>query len=213
MREGFITMIFISFVVMLAIDAYAFKGIKLLTKNLESSTLRQTFHFTYWSITIIVMIIMFIVFTNFEYANKVKSYLVPFGTMAIIIMHVVPKLVFIAFHLVEDIGFLGIWGYKKVIPSAGEGNEIISRSTFLTKIGLTLASAQLAGFAYGIAKGRYDFRIEKQIISFENLPKEFHGLKVAQISDIHIGSFFNNKDAVKKGVELVNSLNADLILL
>jgi predicted MPP superfamily phosphohydrolase len=43
------------------------------------------------------------------------------------------------------------------------------------------------------------------------LPAAFKGLKIVQISDIHSGSL-TNKDAVKKGVDKIMSLQPDLIL-
>jgi predicted MPP superfamily phosphohydrolase len=42
------------------------------------------------------------------------------------------------------------------------------------------------------------------------LPKEFHGIKLAQISDIHAGSFFN-KRAVAGGIEMLMGEKPDLI--
>jgi predicted MPP superfamily phosphohydrolase len=212
MREGAFTILFIVFIVIIALDTYAFKGVRVLTRGIESTTLKQVIHYGYWGLTIIVLITVMIAFTNFNYTAQSKSYVLPFAAMAIVILHVVPKILFIVFHLLEDIGFLGIWGYKKLTSSPGDADEIITRSTFLTKVGLTLATAQIAGFVYGIAKGRYDFRIEKETIAFDNLPEEFDGFTVAQISDIHIGSFFNSKENVQKGIDMVNSLNADAIL-
>lgn len=211
MREGFITFLFITSLIILLIDAYAFRGVRLITKNFESDTLRQIIHYGYWGLTLVVLITMVIVATNFDYSEKSKSYLLPFSSMALMIMHIVPKLIFIVFLLLEDIGFLGYWGFKKIASSPGEAQEVISRSTFLTRMGLTLASVQLGAFIYGIAKGRYDFRVEKQVIEFDNLPEEFDGFTIAQISDIHIGSFFNNKVAVKKGIDIVNDLGAEVI--
>ena len=43
-----------------------------------------------------------------------------------------------------------------------------------------------------------------------NLPKEFHGLKIGQLSDIHSGSFWN-KTAVKGGVEMFLNEKPDIV--
>jgi predicted MPP superfamily phosphohydrolase len=43
----------------------------------------------------------------------------------------------------------------------------------------------------------------------KNLPKSLHGLKIAQISDVHSGSFWN-KTAVKGGIEMLQKEKADL---
>ncbi len=49
-------------------------------------------------------------------------------------------------------------------------------------------------------------------MSFANLPAWADGLRIVHISDIHIGSFFNNHDAVQRGIDMVNELKPDLIL-
>src|SRR5690606_11048957 len=43
-----------------------------------------------------------------------------------------------------------------------------------------------------------------------NLPKAFHGLKLAQISDMHTGSFYNKK-AVLGGIEMILGEKPDMI--
>lgn len=212
MREGAITFIFILSAVILAIDIYAFRGVKLLTANLSSNLTRQLIYLGYFLFTLgVILFIVYVVINNSSIATT-KSYIMPFTAFGIAIFHIVPKIIFVLFLGVEDLGFAAIWGYKKITSEPGEANEIISRTTFLTKIGLTLAAVQMGRIAYGVAKGRYDFKVENSIIEFDNLPEAFDGLKIAHLSDIHIGSFFNNHDAVAKGIEMVNNLNADIIV-
>jgi hypothetical protein len=63
-----------------------------------------------------------------------------------------------------------------------------------------------------MAKGRFNFRITNEKLSFPNLPEAFNGFKVVHISDIHIGSFLGHENQVKKAIELVNEQNPDIIL-
>lgn len=44
------------------------------------------------------------------------------------------------------------------------------------------------------------------------LPPEFHGLRVVQISDMHLGSYGEDTSIVQKGVDLINAEEPDLIL-
>jgi predicted MPP superfamily phosphohydrolase len=57
-----------------------------------------------------------------------------------------------------------------------------------------------------MVSGAYNY----QVNYLRNLPKAFEGLKLAQISDIHSGSFFN-KMAVSGGVEMLLQQKPDLI--
>jgi predicted MPP superfamily phosphohydrolase len=58
--------------------------------------------------------------------------------------------------------------------------------------------------------GLYDYQLKHRVIYLQNLPKAFDGIKLAQISDIHSGSFFDKK-AVLGGIEMLMNQRADLI--
>jgi len=65
-------------------------------------------------------------------------------------------------------------------------------------------------FLYGITKGKYNYKVIKVPLYFENLPEQFEGYKVLQISDVHAGSF-DSKKQVQKGINLINKQQADII--
>ncbi|RMG83248.1 MAG: metallophosphoesterase, partial [Bacteroidetes bacterium] len=89
--------------------------------------------------------------------------------------------------------------------------EVIPRRYFLTQIGVVLAAIPFTSIIYGMVKGKYDFKLHKVKLYFDNLPENFSGIKIVQISDIHIGSFNHNYKAVEKGIQIINSLNADYV--
>jgi len=60
--------------------------------------------------------------------------------------------------------------------------------------------------------GRYNFQVKKNVISFSKLPNNFDNLRIVQISDFHLGSFYGNQKGLKNIVDIVNSLNPDVIL-
>ena len=64
---------------------------------------------------------------------------------------------------------------------------------------------------HGITLGRFNYKIHKETLSFKDLPTSFDGLKVLQISDLHLGSFKNKKE-VQRGVDLIKAQNADIVL-
>jgi len=193
--------------IMVVTDLYAFKGVRLLTGKLENSSLRLGIHLAYWGVTIFLatwlLITPFRTFGQAEY----KWFFMFFG---IFLMTFLPKLLFVVFHLLEDIVHLVRWLFASK-PSGNDG-EGISRLAFLTQTGAVLATIPLVSVGYGILKGRFDFRVVREQLSFTNLPKAFDGLKVVQISDLHIGSFFGNHAAVQKGIDMINELEPDLIL-
>src|SRR5690606_453689 len=86
-----------------------------------------------------------------------------------------------------------------------------SRRQFVSKVALGLAAIPFASILYGIYKGRYNFKVLKYTLHFEDLPKAFDGYKITQISDIHAGSF-DNLEKVKYAINLINQQESDVIL-
>ena len=74
-----------------------------------------------------------------------------------------------------------------------------------------LAAIPLASIIYGIYRGKYNYKVLKYTLSFEDLPAAFDGYKLTQISDIHSGSF-DNMEKVKYAVDLINEQESDVIL-
>jgi hypothetical protein len=65
--------------------------------------------------------------------------------------------------------------------------------------------------AYGIFKARYNFKIHHVKLTFNHLPKEFHGLKVVQISDLHLGSYNHQFHILERAIKKINQLEPDLL--
>jgi uncharacterized protein len=123
------------------------------------------------------------------------------------------KLFGVFFLLIDDGQRLVRWVSKyftkePVNPIQG---EVISRSQFLSQAAMVATAIPFGAMAYGIISGAHDYRVRRQIVKLPNLPKQFDGLRIAQLSDIHTGSFFN-KTAVKGGVEMVLGEKPDMIL-
>jgi len=200
---------------LLVVDAYTFKGLKMLMKNIDSQFIKRVFTWLYWAISIGMVLLLFFSFWYFNSAVESHSYKVPFTVASIFMIYLSPKLFFILFHLIEDISFIGYWGVKKVIESS-ETTEIYSRSEFLvqsiSRIGIGIAGLQFGAMIYGATKGRFNYQIVKQPIEFDNLPDSFNGVKIVQLSDIHVGSFFDNHKEIEKAINKVNELNPDYIL-
>lgn len=66
-------------------------------------------------------------------------------------------------------------------------------------------------FIYGIIKGKYAYRVIKHTLFFDDLPQNFDGFTITQISDVHAGSFQNPK-AVQRGIDLIKAQQSDLFV-
>lgn len=86
----------------------------------------------------------------------------------------------------------------------------ISRSVFLSRAALLLGGLIMGGFVWGTTN-RYRYHVKKIKLAIKGLPDALKGLKIAQISDVHSGSF-DNIAAVTHGVDLILGEQPDLIL-
>lgn len=64
---------------------------------------------------------------------------------------------------------------------------------------------------YGVAFGKYHYKIRTVQVKIKNLPKEFVDFKIVQISDAHLGTFDSLK-GFKKGISAIVKTNPDLLL-
>ena len=66
--------------------------------------------------------------------------------------------------------------------------------------------------AYGYIFGRFNFKYEEVTINIPDLHPDLEGLRIVQISDLHLGSFHGSPEKITEMVLKVNDLQPDLIL-
>lgn len=130
------------------------------------------------------------------------------------------KMVMLPFLLFDDLRRLIIRLFRSAVrnkntdgANAAPHNKIgeqISRSEFIVKAGLVAAAVPLSSLSWGIASGAYDYQVRRKTLILPNLPAAFDGITMAQITDIHSGSFYNPR-AVKGGVDLLMAQKPDFV--
>jgi predicted MPP superfamily phosphohydrolase len=60
-------------------------------------------------------------------------------------------------------------------------------------------------------RGKYNYKVLKYALEFDDLPDEFDGYTLTQISDIHSGSF-DNAHKIEYAVNLINKQQSDIIV-
>ena len=78
---------------------------------------------------------------------------------------------------------------RKQTVTYNRSKEKITRAQFLGKVGAVVAAAPFVTLMFGMAKGRYNFYLKKVNLKFSSLPNAFNGLKIIQISDVHLGNY------------------------
>ena len=206
--------ILITALIFVLIDLYVFQAIKIAVSD-SSLLIKRIVIGGYWTITLATLGLFFLF--NFGDPDALGPKTRTFIITGIVSNYFI-KLFIVLFLLIDDLIRLGKWIYQNisgitstetpsVIPSEGG----ISRSEFLVKTGLIVSAVPFVGIGYGILSGAHDYRIRRKTITLRNLPKAFDGIKIAQLSDIHSGSFFN-KTAVKGGVDLLLKEKPDVVV-
>src|SRR5699024_3903921 len=93
---------------------------------------------------------------------------------------VTAQLILVLFMFAEDIArvFVGLFS-KRTYKS---GNFYMpSRRSFVAKIALGLAAIPFTSLLYGMFKGKYNFRVLRYELEFEDLPEAFEGYQITQI--------------------------------
>ncbi len=200
--------IFISILllVLIAIDFYIFQVIKHLLQG-SSAGLRTSISIFYWGLCVICLgaFLLFPYSSNPYFRQYVFS--ISMGWMF-------TQLIMALIFLIDDIRRGTFWTLSKITSSTGaqfiNAENGIPRSTFLSWLGIGLASTLFFSLIYGFGN-KYNYRVIKKQISLNGLAVAFKGFKIIHISDIHSGSL-KDKEAVQKGIDLIKSQNADLIL-
>lgn len=195
---------------MLLIDLYVFQSLRLVTYTLPVRT-KWTIYAIYWSFTAAAVLIFFAIpYIGLEkFPPFVRNYV-----FAIIMGLFIAKIIASLFFLMDDIRRIFQWGgtlaYTAITGKGTTNPDGITRSVFLSWLGIGLGSSLFGTMLYGF-NNKYRYQVRKVRMRFSNLPEGFKGLKIVQISDIHSGSL-DDRNAVEKGVHQILELKPDLIL-
>jgi hypothetical protein len=86
-----------------------------------------------------------------------------------------------------------------------------SRRLLLANTITALAVAPVAAAAAGIASARRIETVQRDIV-LPGLPKDLHGLRIAQLTDIHYGPFFGAQD-LRRAIAIANEWNPHLTVV
>ncbi len=87
-----------------------------------------------------------------------------------------------------------------------------ARRRFVQAATIAAAAMPFTVAAYGFAFERFHYQIHKVNLPIPNLPLPLEGLRIAQLSDIHIGSYMSAAQ-VRRAVDMANALFPDLTVI
>ncbi len=196
----------LSIIILLIIDLYAFQALK--TVFADSPTLKSTITIGYWLINISIYLAALVGLRSGFGAPTLMVRII----LGALICISIAKAAVVLFLLTDDVIRLFKWLSNQFYRQADTAYKYpdISRSQFISKLGLLAGGTMLGAFVYGMARTAYNYKIRTANVALPQLPPTFKGLKIVQISDLHLGSFINTS-SVDRAVEIINQQEADLI--
>jgi predicted MPP superfamily phosphohydrolase len=197
------TRLIIFIILVLALDFYALQSFRSVVRN-------PWVTYGYLAISIAVFGNMVYQGYTLDRSSGINSgfYL----AFAVFVLVYVPKLILLVFMFGEDVFRLFEAGVNYFVSKSDENSALFSsRRKFIGQLALGIAAIPFISILYGITKGKYNFKVLKYTLEFEDLPAAFEGYQVTQISDIHSGSF-DNKEKIEYAVNLVNEQASDVIM-
>lgn len=189
--------------ILLVIDFLAFQAIRqLLTTSGKSA--KAIVYIVYWAIPVITLIYL-AGFTTGWSENLPKGIQVTIRTM-IFIMYFA-KLLIASIILIDDLRRLLFGALNMGFDDWKLSTE---RSRWMSYGALILGALPVLSLTYGMARNQYRYQVLKTKVPVKNLHPDLHGLKIAQISDIHSGSFLL-KEPVERSIEMINAEKPDIV--
>ncbi len=94
-------------------------------------------------------------------------------------------------------------------PGAIAGGFNPQRRAFFQYAAMFAGSVPFLAATYGFAAGRLRYTIERVDVPIANLPPALDGLRIAQLSDIHIGDYMPPAE-IARAVDMANDLHPDI---
>lgn len=191
--------VFILIYALLAI--YGFQAVKTVTKQ-------SIWYYVYLGVALLVLgnfIYQFSSTSDGSVLSPAKSY--AFGFL---LSFMALNLVIVPILIGEDL-IRGAFSVYDKLVSSKTSFHVPSRRKFVSQLALGLAAIPFSSLLYGMYRGKYNYRVLKYTLHFEDLPEAFDGYRLTQISDIHSGSF-DNPDKINYAVDLINDQGSEVIL-
>lgn len=187
---------------LLAVDLYFFQIIRTVFGN-QPDSLKFGIYILYWILNTLIISGLFLSSDRSLLPNHTRYYI-----FSVMLVFFIPKLIGSIFLLGEDLfrfvsGIVGIF-------QGSDDTFLPARRTFISNAGIIAAGLPFVTMLYGMARTGFAISVKKKKVFFNDLPKAFDGLKIAQISDLHSGSF-GSVEFFEKAVARILDQQPDLI--
>lgn len=199
MRSFSLFSVFLFCIAILLVDILAFYWLQSITSLIDFSVLKISIHTLFWVFTFGLIATILILKITLDDILPSRKYLLISRFYGLAVLSFIPKLVFV---IVVSVSYFSNYLFS-------ETQSLI----IVPLIGLFSGFLPFFIILYGVFIAAYRFKVHHHSIKFHNLPFAFHGLKIVQLSDLHLGSFNYRYATVEKAIEKINHLKPDYIVI
>ena len=183
----------------LVVDILAFYWLQSITQLMASSVLKIIIYVLFWVFTIGLITSIIVLKITLDTINPTRKQLIISRFYGLAISSFVPKLIFVV--------IISILYFTNYLFSENESLIIVPI------VGLFSGFLPFFIILYGIFKSVYKFKVYYHTIESRLLPESFDGLKIVQLSDLHLGSFNFGYDKLERAIQKINHLQPDFITI
>jgi len=184
----------------IVIDVYAYQSIQRLTLN-------RRLLIGYILLSVLLMATLIISFSGDRQAGTFAG--IRLYITGIFVSYMALKIGLCLFMLGEDVYRFFKWSFQK-IQSPKVKTPLASRRKFVSQLALGVSAIPFVSLLGGMIKGKYNYRVFKYTLHFDDLPDAFDGYQITQFSDLHSGSFDNAKK-VQYGIDMINEQKSNAV--
>jgi len=192
----FFAIVLLCFAILL-IDALAFYWLKSIMEPIESSTIKNTIYIAFWFFTIGLIISILVLKIRLESISPYRKQLLISSLYGLTVSSFIPKLIFVVVISILYFSNFLITGEKSLL--------------IIPLVGVFFGFLPFFVIVYAVFRAVYRFKVHKVVIKSDLLPSSFSGLRIVQISDLHLGSFNYRYHILDRAITTINQLNPDFI--
>ena len=197
MRSYSLFTILLLCIAILLIDTVAFYWLQSITELIPSKDLKLVINIVFWIFTIGLVMAIIILKVKLDDINPTRKHLLVSSFYGLTVSSFIPKLIFVI--------VISVLYFTNFMFSDTESLIVIPI------IGLFSGFLPFFVISYAVFKAVYHFKIHHHKLKFSHLPASFNGLRIVQISDLHLGNFNYRYKILERAVKLINDLKPDLI--
>ncbi|MEQ8218341.1 MAG: metallophosphoesterase [Arenibacter sp.] len=181
----------------LLIDALAFYWLKSIMEPIESSNIKNIILIAFWFFTIALIISILVLKIRLESISPFRKQLLISSLYGLTVSSFIPKLIFVVVISILYFSNFLITGEKSLL--------------IIPLVGVFFGFLPFFVIVYAVFRAVYRFKVHQVVIKSDLLPQNFSGLRIVQISDLHLGSFNYRYHILRHAINTINNLKPDFI--